>query len=110
MQLSAAEREKSDLAQKASDAQAEEEILQARISELTAENATVQAEKCDLMSKIEELVEQKATAETINAELVQEKQLGDTKKGTDEKKRIGFQYDLCIIFFRNGIDCYESSG
>ena len=39
------------------------------------------------MNKIEELVEQKATAETINAELVQEKQLGDTKKGKDEKKK-----------------------
>ena len=81
VQLSVAEREKSDLAQKASDALAEEEILQARISELTAENATVQAEKCDLMSKIKELIEQKAAAESISAELVQEKQSSDTQNG-----------------------------
>ena len=81
VQLSAAERENSDLAQQASDALAEEEILQSRISELTAENATIQAEKCDLMSTIKELAEQKATVESINDELVQEKQSSDTQKG-----------------------------
>jgi predicted transcriptional regulator len=60
---------------------AEEEILQARISELTTENATIQAESCDLMSKIKELTEQKATAESTNAVLLRDKQLSDTQKG-----------------------------
>ena len=78
IQLSAAERQNTDLAQKASDALAEEEILQARISELTSENTTIEAAKCDLLSKVEALTAEKAT---INAQLMQEKQSSNHQRG-----------------------------
>lgn len=112
VQLSAAERENTDLAQKASDALAEEEILQARISELTAENATIQTEKCDLISKLEELTAQKTTAESISAELMQEKQTSDHQRGiiTRIKKKFIFTVNSPCIIFRNRTDCYESPG
>ena len=60
---------------------AEEEILQARISELTTENTTIEAAKCELMSKMEELTARKVKAEVVSADLQQERESLDRQKG-----------------------------
>ena len=67
-----------------------------RVSKLTSENAALETTKNDLTGRIEELIAQKGTAESISAELVQEKQLSDTERGT---KRINFQYTLFTLLF-----------
>ena len=56
-----------------------------QISELTSENTAMEAVKCDLLGKIDELAAQKTATESINAELVQEKQSSDYKKGNYEE-------------------------
>ena len=69
MQLSVVEKKNSALARKASDACAEEEILQARISELTSENSTLEVAKCNLLKQIQTLAKEKETFETAKSEL-----------------------------------------
>ena len=67
-----------------------------RVSELTSENAALETAKNDLTGRIEELIAQNGTAESISAELVQEKQLSDTEKGT---KKLFFSINYLSAFY-----------
>lgn len=59
---------------------AEEEILQARISELTQENTAIEEDKCKLQSKLEEVMADKREGKVvISDELTEEKRLSDHK-------------------------------